>query len=88
MIAKAEPGSLAARSAGADRLAVKSHHHQGLAEIGDGLVVSGHAPDGLVEAVELPERRFALGVLWHPEEQEGSSVIRALVEAARERAPA
>jgi putative glutamine amidotransferase len=75
-----EPGSLAARAVGAERTEVKSHHHQALDELGEGLVVSGWSePDGLVEAVELPDRRFALGVLWHPEEDEKSQLIKALV---------
>jgi putative glutamine amidotransferase len=79
-----EPGSLAARAAGAQRLVVKSHHHQGVAELGEGLAVSGRSlPDGLVEAVEVPNLRFALGVLWHPEEDERSRVVTALVEQAR-----
>jgi putative glutamine amidotransferase len=78
-----EPGSLAARAAGAERLSVRSHHHQALGELGEGLAVSGHSPeDGIAEAVELPGKRFALGVLWHPEEDQGSGVIGALVEAA------
>jgi len=47
------------------------------------LVATGRSPeDGLVEAIELPSKRFALGVLWHPEEDEASGVIGALVEAA------
>jgi putative glutamine amidotransferase len=79
-----EPGSLAAPAVGAERATVKSHHHQGLDELGDGLQVSGWSvPDDLVEAVELPDRRFTLGVLWHPEQDERSKVIAALVEAAR-----
>src|SRR5690348_48350 len=53
-----------------DRHDVKSHHHQGFGRIGDGLKVTAHAPDGTVEGVEDPTRRFALGVLWHPEEGE------------------
>ena len=39
----------------------------------------------MVEAIELPERRFAVGVLWHPEEDERSRVVGALVEEARAR---
>jgi putative glutamine amidotransferase len=79
-----EPGSLAARAAGAGRLSVRSHHHQGLGEVGEGLAITGRSPeDGIVEAVELPDKRFALGVLWHPEEDEASGVIGALVDAAR-----
>lgn len=79
---KLEPGSLAARAAGGEREAVKSHHHQGIDRLGDGIVVTGRADDGTIEAVELPDRRFALGVLWHPEEDERSSVIGALVSDA------
>ncbi len=79
-----EEGSLAARAARAKRLAVKSHHHQGTAELGDGVVATGWAePDGIVEAIELPACRFALGVLWHPEEDTRSRVVRSLVDAAR-----
>ncbi len=81
---KLEPGSLAAEAAGAERVGVKSHHHQGVDEVGTGLVVSGHSVDDeLIEAIELPERRFALGVIWHPEEDVDDRVIGALVGAAR-----
>jgi putative glutamine amidotransferase len=78
-----EPGSLAARAAGGERIAVRSHHHQAVGELGEGLVVTGRSPeDGVVEAVELPDKHFALGVLWHPEEDVASGVIGALVKAA------
>jgi putative glutamine amidotransferase len=83
-----EPGSLARRAAGADRIAVRSHHHQGIERVGEDLRVSGHAVgDELVEAMELPGRRFALGVIWHPEEDLNDRVIAALVEAARAEVP-
>jgi putative glutamine amidotransferase len=76
-------GSLAARAAGELDHATKSHHHQGIGELGDGLVVTGISTlDELVEAIELPERRFVLGVQWHPEADACSSVISALVQAA------
>jgi putative glutamine amidotransferase len=78
-----QPESLAARAAGSERVAVKSHHHQGVDRLGDGLAVTGRDPSGLVEAIELPERPFALGVLWHPEEDEQSRIIGTLVEHAR-----
>jgi putative glutamine amidotransferase len=81
-----EPGSLAARVVGAERTEVKSAHHQGLDELGEGVVASGWADDELVEAIELPGRSFAVGVLWHPEEDERSRVVGALVEEARSRA--
>jgi putative glutamine amidotransferase len=80
------PGSLAARVVGTERTAVRSHHHQGVDELGEDLVVTGHSePDGVVEAIERPDRRFALGVLWHPEEDERSRVIGAFVDEARNR---
>lgn len=79
-----DPGSLAARVCGVERLRVQSHHHQGVAELGQGLVVTGHAAeDGLIEAIERPGSRFVLGVLWHPEQDERSHPIAALVSATR-----
>jgi putative glutamine amidotransferase len=81
-----EPGSLAARAAGGERGLVKSHHHQGIAELGQGLIATGWSPDdGLIEAIELPGEPYVLGVLWHPEEDEASRVIASLVDAARAR---
>ena len=78
------PGSCAARAAGAERLTVKSHHHQGVDRLGAGLSASGWSTaDEVVEAIELDGHDFALGVLWHPEEDVRSSVIETLAEAAR-----
>lgn len=79
-----DDGSLAARAAGGSRVAVKSHHHQGVGELGEGLAATGRsAGDDVIEAIELPGGQFALGVLWHPEEDEGSRVFASLVQAAR-----
>jgi putative glutamine amidotransferase len=76
-------GSLAARAAGETLHLTKSHHHQGVDAVGAGLIVSGVSEfDGLPEAIELPDRRFVLGVQWHPEADERSTVIAALVAAA------
>jgi putative glutamine amidotransferase len=84
-----EPRSLTERVVGAEHTEVKSAHHQGVEVLGDGVVASGWADDGLVEAIELPDRDFAVGVLWHPEEDEQSRVVGSLVEEARSRrAPA
>jgi putative glutamine amidotransferase len=66
-----------------DHAPVKSHHHQGYGRIGDGLREAARAEDGTVEAIEDPERRFALGVLWHPEAGEDAALFEALVEEAR-----
>jgi putative glutamine amidotransferase len=74
------PDSLAARAAGSERTPAKSHHHQGIREVGEGLKVTGWAAeDDAVEALEDPSCTFVLGVLWHPEEDENSQVIKALV---------
>jgi putative glutamine amidotransferase len=74
------PDSLAARAAGMDRTPVKSHHHQGIKTVGDGLAVTGRdAEDDSVEAIEDHSCSFVLGVLWHPEEDERSHLIKALV---------
>jgi putative glutamine amidotransferase len=80
-----EPVSLAQRVVGGEHTEVKSAHHQGLEELGEGVVASGYADDGVLEAIELPERTFAVGVLWHPEEDEQSRVVGALVDEARDR---
>ncbi len=83
------PGSLAQSAVGFDGPLVKSHHHQGIGELGRGLVASGWSVgDDVVEAIELPGGRFALGVVWHPEEDPESSVIAALADAARAQAAA
>lgn len=70
-------------------IAVNSHHHQGLKEIGPGLRVSARAPDGLIEAVELPGHPFGVAVQWHPEwltHQEWTrQLFRGLVDAAANR---
>jgi putative glutamine amidotransferase len=79
-------GSLAARAVGAGATAVKSHHHQGVDELGEGLIATGWSTeDGIVEAIEMAGPPYALGVLWHPEQDERSRVVASLVEAARER---
>ena len=77
-----EPDSRVAQAIGPSAV-VRSHHHQGLGKVGDGLRVVGWAHDGTVEAIEDPSRRFAVGVLWHPEEDEDRRLFEALVEEAR-----
>ena len=80
-----EPGSLAARVVDAERGEVRSHHHQGIERLGAGLVESAWSiPDGLVEAIELPGRSFAVGVMWHPEELRQIAPFAALADAARQ----
>ena len=67
-----------------DRHDVKSHHHQGFGELGSGLREAARAPDGTVEALEDPTRRFTLGVLWHPEAGEDMALFETLVREADE----
>jgi putative glutamine amidotransferase len=78
-----EPTSRTGRILG-DRVDVHSSHHQGLNRIGEGLDAVAWAEDGAIEAIEDPRHRFALGVLWHPEEDEDKRLFAALVEEARE----
>ncbi|MGO9760620.1 MAG: gamma-glutamyl-gamma-aminobutyrate hydrolase family protein, partial [Solirubrobacteraceae bacterium] len=74
---------LAARAAGEVVHATKSHHHQGVDRLGEGLLASGVSMlDELPEAIELADARFVLGVQWHPEADVTSSVVGALVDAA------
>jgi putative glutamine amidotransferase len=77
--------------AGAPELAVNSMHHQAIRTLGEGLRDVAWAPDGVIEAVELPgDDRFVLGVQWHPEELVGHDdaarrLFAAAVDAARRR---
>jgi putative glutamine amidotransferase len=80
------PGSLAAQASGSDLTITRSHHHQGVDLVGADLVVTGRSTrDDLVEAIELPDNTFVLGVQWHPEADEASKIIEALVAQARQR---
>jgi putative glutamine amidotransferase len=69
-----------------DEVPVNSRHHQAIKQLGKGLVVSGTAPDGVIEAAEDPNRRFCLGVQWHPENfyrtGEFSPLFEGFVKAA------
>jgi putative glutamine amidotransferase len=66
-----------------DRAPVKSHHHQGYGRLGSGLREVAWAEDGVVEGLEDADKRFALGVLWHPEEGEDFALFKGLVDEAR-----
>lgn len=82
-------GTLLASLVGAQPLPANSTHHQAVQQPGAGVLVSGRAPDGVVEAIELPDAPFALGVQWHPEavgrhEPRHLALYRGLVAAARD----
>jgi putative glutamine amidotransferase len=65
-----------------EETAVPTYHHQAVDRLGTGLLPSAHAPDGTVEAVELPGPHWVLGVQWHPEMGADLRVMRGLVTAA------
>ena len=66
---------------------VRSKHRQAIADPGT-MRTTAVSHDQLIEAVDAPERRFYVGVQWHPERTEGDHIIEALVEAARSGASA
>jgi len=86
---KIEEDTQTAQIVGEPILKVNSLHHQGLREIAPGLRATGYAPDGLVEAVELPGHPFGLAVQWHPEwltdQQQTRNLFKAFVDAARDK---
>ena len=74
--------------AGTTHLEVNSAHHQAAGRVGPGVVVSARASDGVIEAIEAPERRFCIGVQWHPEYAISSAddaLFDALIAACRRR---
>lgn len=83
-----ERDSLLFKVVGTESLNVNSVHHQAAREIGQGLVVSGRAPDGMVEGLEYPDHPFCLAVQWHPEDLSPTqaahrALFEAVIEAAR-----
>ena len=77
-----EPGSRLAAILGGTTFDVNSSHHQALKTVAARLAVAGHAPDGVIEAVEMPEHAFCIGVQWHPEAMvKTSSTMWPLFEA-------
>ena len=93
---RVEPGSSLARALGAaaigvETCAVNSRHHQAVDAVAPGFVVSATAPDGIVEAIERPDRRFCVGVEWHPENfwatGEFAPLFETFVRACRPRIP-
>lgn len=83
------PESLVAAAMGTtDPQRCHSFHHQAIDIVGAGLTVTGRSSDGVIEAVEIPESRFVVGVQWHPEDTaaddpEQQGLFEALVQAAR-----
>lgn len=79
-----EADSAIARAIGAVEVTALSHHHQAVDRVGEGVSIVGRSvSDDLPEALEIPGRRFAIGVQWHPEADPADRVVPALVEAAK-----
>jgi putative glutamine amidotransferase len=80
-------GSRLASIVGATQIEVNSAHHQAPRRLGDALIESGRAPDGVIEAFEAKGPQFLLGIEWHPEilypRPPESAIFHALIEAAR-----
>jgi putative glutamine amidotransferase len=81
---------LSGQAAAGGALCVPTHHHQAVDKLGDGLVASAWAEDGLIEAIEPDDaageggrHKFVIGVQWHPEADTDLSLFRALIAAAR-----
>lgn len=84
---KVTPGTRLHAITGLDYLQVNSFHREALVEISDQVVVSGYSDDGLIEAIERPDRRFVMGVQWHPERlldetADAGALFRAFVAAS------
>jgi len=81
-------GPAGADGPGAPERAVPTSHHQAIDRLGDGLRISARAPDGTVEAIEDPSRRFLIGVQWHAEtlvhRAAEADLFRRFVEACRD----
>ena len=82
------PRSLLRRIAGKARMDVNSSHHQSVKKVAPNLIQTAVAPDGVIEAIEAPDRSFLLGVQWHPEflyerDPIQRRLFSALIRAAR-----
>jgi len=78
------PGTLLHRITGTTEMSVNSAHHQAVKTVADGTIVDALAPDGVIEGIEAPGRKFCLGVQWHPEfriDPGDARIFRALVAA-------
>jgi putative glutamine amidotransferase len=78
-----QSGSLLARILKTDHISTNTLHHQAIEQLGEGLVATAHAEDGVIEAIELPDKKFVIGVQSHPEalESETEPLWRGLFAA-------
>jgi putative glutamine amidotransferase len=78
---KLEKDSLLADVMGGMGFDVNSLHHQSVRRLGEGLKVTATAPDGVIEALEMPGKRFIVSVQWHPEWLPDSAPMRQIFKA-------
>ena len=81
-----EPNSLLHRIVQKNEIEINSSHHQAVKSVGSKMIVSATAEDGIIEAIEMPDYTFVLGIEWHPEFEVSESdthIIGAFVNAAR-----
>lgn len=83
---KIKPDTLLHRIVGIDEIGVNSAHHQAVKAVPETVTICGSAPDGVIEAIELPNHPFCLGVQWHPEyhvTQADDKIWHAFIDAAK-----
>jgi putative glutamine amidotransferase len=85
-----EKGTRLFRALGRQEIRTNGKHHQAVKDLAPGFLVSARTADGVIEAIEHPEKRFVLGVQWHPEgtwktDRYSKKLFQALVDAARSR---
>ncbi|MBQ0820642.1 gamma-glutamyl-gamma-aminobutyrate hydrolase family protein [Microvirga sp. HBU67558] len=83
-----ERGTLLSRIVGQTELTVNTFHREAVVTLSDRTVASARAEDGIIEAIEIPDRRFAIGVQWHQElfaaqDHPGNRLFEAFVHATR-----
>ncbi len=83
-----QENTLLSRIVGQRELSVNTFHREAVVELSDRVITSAHAQDGVIEAIEVPDRRFALGVQWHQElfatqDHPGNAIFTAFVQAAK-----
>ena len=81
-----EHGTMLARIAGASAIPVNSAHHQAVKNVPASVVINSRSPDGVIEGIEVPGKRFVLGVQWHPEfaiSPADEAIFRAFVAACK-----
>ena len=87
-LARVEPDSRLAGLVGGEEAPVNSRHHQAIGRLGTGIVPTARAEDGIIEALERTDRKFAVAVQWHPENMVETDpaqlrLFTGLIEAAR-----